>query len=92
MYRLISAIVFSGLVTAWRFAKSPTILSPFFAIATIDGVVRFPSTFSIIFGTPPSIIATAEFVVPKSIPMIFDIYFEIFLKKVVPLIEPEVRP
>ena len=46
-----------------------------FAVATTDGVVRFPSTFSIIFGTPPSIIATAEFVVPKSIPIILLIIF-----------------
>ena len=45
------------------------------AIATIDGVVLPPSIFSIIFGCPPSMIATALFVVPKSIPIIFDIYF-----------------
>ena len=50
-------------------------ISPFFPIATIDGVVRFPSLFSIIFGCPPSMKATAEFVVPRSIPIIFDIIF-----------------
>ena len=70
-------MVFSEFVTACLRASKPTIRSPFFATATTEGVVRFPSTFSIIFGTPPSMIATAEFVVPKSIPIIFDIYLYI---------------
>jgi hypothetical protein len=38
--------------------------------ATIDGVVRAPSEFSITLGWPFSITATHELVVPKSIPMI----------------------
>src|SRR3990167_4834137 len=75
-------MVFSGFVTACLLAKSPTIRSPFFVIATTEGVVRLPSTFSIIFGAPTSIIATAEFVVPKSIPIIFDIYF-LFIKLII---------
>src|SRR3989304_6317027 len=37
----------------------------------IDGVVREPSEFSMTLGLPPSMIATQEFVVPRSIPMIF---------------------
>jgi len=37
--------------------------------ATIDGVVRAPSAFSITFGVLPSITATQEFVVPRSIPI-----------------------
>src|SRR3990167_4756678 len=44
-------------------------------MATMEGVVRPPSVFSRIRGSPPSTIATAEFVVPKSIPMILDIGF-----------------
>src|SRR3989338_6970018 len=67
-------MVFSGLVTACLLARSPTIRSPFFVMATTEGVVRLPSTFSIIFGAPPSIKATAEFVVPKSIPIILLIF------------------
>jgi hypothetical protein len=43
--------------------------------ATIDGVVRTPSAFSNTFGCAPSIMATHEFVVPKSIPITFDIKF-----------------
>jgi hypothetical protein len=38
------------------------------ANATTDGVVLAPSAFSITFGYPPSMIATHEFVVPRSIP------------------------
>lgn len=37
--------------------------------ATTDGVVRAPSVFSITRGARPSMIATHEFVVPRSIPM-----------------------
>src|SRR5680860_63010 len=36
----------------------------------IDGVVRSPSEFSITLTLPPSITATQELVVPKSIPII----------------------
>ena len=48
---------------------------PFFENATTDGVVLFPSAFGITTGSPPSITATHEFVVPKSIPIIFPITF-----------------
>ncbi len=71
--RLIPKSVFSGLVTAWRFAESPTRRSPDLESATIDGVVRAPSAFSITRGSPPSTIAIAEFVVPRSMPKIFPI-------------------
>src|SRR5438876_626331 len=37
--------------------------------ATLDGVVRIPSAFSMTFGVLPSITATQELVVPRSIPM-----------------------
>ena len=40
-------MVFSGLVTAWRFAGWPTSRSPSSVKATIEGVVRMPSAFSI---------------------------------------------
>jgi hypothetical protein len=46
-----------------------------FEIATIEGVVRAPSLFSTMTGSPASMIAIAELVVPKSIPNIFAIVF-----------------
>ena len=70
MKRLIEKIVFSGLVTAWRFATVPTSRSPLSVKATTDGVVRPPSAFSMISGSPPSIAAIAELVVPRSIPIV----------------------
>ena len=68
MNRLIEKTVFCGLVTAWRLAAWPTSRSPFFVKATTEGVVRAPSVFSKTTGSPPSIIAMQELVVPKSIP------------------------
>src|SRR5712691_7827994 len=62
-------MVRSGLVTAWRLAGCPTSRSPSSVKATIEGVVRMPSAFSITFGVLPSITATHELVVPRSIPM-----------------------
>ncbi len=59
----------SGLVTAWRLAGWPTSRSPSSVMATIEGVVRAPSEFSMTFGVVPSITATQEFVVPRSMPM-----------------------
>src|SRR5260370_35286394 len=63
-------MVFSGLVTACRLATWPTRRLPSFANATTDGVVRPPSEFVITTGSPPSMTATTELVVPKSIPII----------------------
>ena len=71
MNRLIEKIVFSGLVMAWRLATWPTSRSPLFENATIEGVVRAPSSFGITLGSPPSRTATHELVVPRSMPMIF---------------------
>src|SRR5205823_14297681 len=46
--------------------------SPVFGFtATTDGVSRLPSEFSRTAGSPASIIATTEFVVPRSIPSTF---------------------
>src|SRR6267143_6809108 len=70
MNRLIEYTVFSGLVTACRFATCPTRRSSVFVIATTDGVVRPPSWLGITTGSPPCITATTELVVPRSIPMI----------------------
>src|SRR6266481_1619980 len=70
MNRLIEYTVFSGLVTACRFATCPTSRSSVFVIATTDGVVRPPSWLGITTGSPPCITATTELVVPRSIPII----------------------
>src|SRR6267143_4961871 len=70
MNRLIEYTVFSGFVTACRFATCPTSLSPVFVMATTDGVVRAPSWFGITTCSPPYNTATTEFVVPRSIPII----------------------
>src|ERR1017187_7716707 len=73
MKRLMEKIVFSGLVMACRLATCPTNRSPLLVNATTDGVVRWPSWFAITVGWPASITATHEFVVPKSMPIIFPI-------------------
>src|SRR5690242_4535281 len=66
--RLTDRMVRSGLVTACRFATSPTSTSPLRAKATIDGVVREPSALAMTVGSPPSSTLTQEFVVPRSMP------------------------
>src|SRR5690606_23519441 len=73
--RFTAKTVFSGLVTAWRFAGWPISRSPSLAKATIDGVVRAPSAFSMTLGLPPSITATQLLVVPRSIPITLAIGF-----------------
>ncbi len=75
MCLFIDEIVLSGFVTACLLAVSPTNLSPSFVNATIEGVVLLPSTFAITTASPPSITATQEFVVPKSIPITLLILF-----------------
>src|SRR5919199_4830604 len=77
MKRLIEKMVFFGLVTAWRLAACPTRRSPFLVNATTEGVVRAPSLFSNTTGSPPSITAMHELVVPRSIPRTLAIYSEI---------------
>src|ERR1041385_6974601 len=61
--------VYSGLVTACRLAACPTRRSPSPVNATIEGVVRPPSEFSMTLGDEPSMTATHELVVPRSIPI-----------------------
>src|SRR5882757_1601783 len=58
---------------ACRLATCPTKRSPDFVNPTTDGVVIPPSSLGMTFGSPPSITATTEFVVPKSIPIILPI-------------------
>src|SRR6266542_1826795 len=70
MKRLMEKTVFSGLVTAWRFATWPTRRSPDLVNPTTEGVMRLPSGLVITTGSPPSITATTELVVPRSIPII----------------------
>src|SRR5690606_5931567 len=70
MKRLMDEMVLPGLVTACLFAGSPTLISPPSTKAITDGVVLFPSAFGTTTGSLPSITATQELVVPKSIPII----------------------
>src|SRR6516164_6312078 len=63
-------MVLVGFVTAWRLASWPTRRSPVFVNATTDGTVRPPSADVMTVGSPPSMTATTEFVVPRSMPMI----------------------
>ena len=49
-------------------AGVPASLSPSAVKATTDGVVLEPSAFSNTLGVLPSIMATQEFVVPRSMP------------------------
>ena len=70
MKRLIEETVFSGFVTAWFFAGCPTSCSPPSVKATTEGVVRWPSAFWMTTGWEPSMTATQELVVPRSMPMI----------------------
>ena len=57
------------LVTIWRLLAAPTTTLPSAFHDTIDGVVLPPSWLWMTTGSPPSRIATHEFVVPRSIPM-----------------------
>src|SRR5215469_12652671 len=66
-------MVFSGFTAACRRAKLPTRRSPDLVNATTEGVVREPSLLAITVGWPPSMTATQELVVPRSIPIILPI-------------------
>ena len=63
-------MVLVGLVMACRLATWPTRRSPVFENATTEGVVRLPSALGMTTGSPASMTATHEFVVPRSMPMI----------------------
>src|SRR3981081_2650592 len=70
MKRLIEKIVFSGLVMSLRFATCPRSRSPVLVKATTEGVVLPPSSLGMTLGSPPSMTATTEFVVPRSMPIV----------------------
>src|ERR671931_670878 len=74
MKRLMEKMVFSELVMAWRLATWPTNLSPDLVKATTEGVVRLPSLLGITTGSPPSMTAMHELVVPRSMPMTLATY------------------
>jgi hypothetical protein len=76
-------MVFSGLVTAWRFAGWPTRRSSPSVNATMEGVVRAPSAFSMTLGSLPSMMAMQELVVPRSIPITFAIFSCLSFKQAV---------
>ena len=80
MKRLIEKIVFCGFVTCCRRAGVPTRRWPSFAKPTTDGVVRPPSAFGITVGSPPSSTAMHEFVVPRSMPIVFAICCKLLLR------------
>ena len=67
--RFTEKMVFSGLVMACRLAICPTKRSFLSVMPTTEGVVRLPSALAMTTGSPPLIIATQEFVVPRSIPI-----------------------
>eukprot|EP00438_Fugacium_kawagutii_P033318 Skav219647 [mRNA] locus=scaffold628:355033:355326:+ [translate_table: standard] len=71
MNRFTDEKVLPGFTTAWRLAFCPTNISPVLAYATTLGVVRPPSEPGITVAFPASKAATAEFVVPKSMPTTF---------------------
>ena len=68
MRRLAANTVFSGLVTACRFAMWPTSRLPFLAIPTTEGVSAWPLRLAMTRGTPSMTVATTELVVPRSMP------------------------
>src|ERR1700749_3960813 len=74
MRRFTAKNVRSGLVTAWRLAGWPTRRSPSSVKATMDGVVRAPSEFSMTLGVAPSMTETHELVVPRSMPITLAMY------------------
>ena len=74
MKRLMEKMVFSELVMAWRLATWPTKRSPDLVKATTEGVVRLPSLLGITTGSPPSMAAMHELVVPRSMPMTLATY------------------
>src|SRR5262252_3399318 len=75
MKRLIEEIVFSGFTAACRRASWPTRRSPDFVNATTEGVVRDPFEFGTTVGSPASMTAMTELVVPRSIPTVLGILF-----------------
>ncbi len=76
---MIEKIVFFGFVTCWCFAGCPTRRSPLSVNPTTEGVIRLPVLLIRTFACPPSMTATQELVVPRSMPMILDIVWYLAL-------------
>src|SRR3989344_9349673 len=74
--RLTEKIVSLGLTTDWRLATRQTI---FLRGLTTEGIIFSPSAEWMTLGFPPSITATHELVVPKSIPIILAICLYLLL-------------
>ncbi len=76
-------IVPLGFVTACLLAGSPTRSCPSCVNATYDGKdlppTDVPSALGITAGLPPSITEAAELLVPRSIPIILDIFTHLLL-------------
>ena len=71
MKRFTGEKVLPGFTTACRLAFCPTNISPVLLYATTLGVVRPPSAPGMTVAFPASRAATAELVVPRSIPTTF---------------------
>jgi hypothetical protein len=74
MNLFIEKTVCCGFVTCWCLAICPTNLSFLSVKPTTEGVSREPLELMSTLGAEPSITAQTEFVVPKSIPIIFAIF------------------
>src|SRR5690606_20157929 len=90
--RFAEKTVLSEFVTAWRLAGCPISRSPSLVNATIDGVVRAPSLFSMNLGLPPSMTATQLLVVPRSIPITLAIGFPTSLLRTLDAAQSDFRP
>jgi hypothetical protein len=86
MSLLVAKIVFSELVIACLLAAAPTNFYPSLVNAMTDGVVLFPYAFYMTLGVLPSMTATQELVVPKSMPMIAPLPFEKLYRLLNPLL------
>ena len=73
MNRLMPWTVWSGLMSICRLAISPTNRSPSALKPTTLGVTRPPSSLMMTLGSPRSMKAHTELVVPRSMPMMVPI-------------------
>ena len=69
MKRLVAGATRSGASSPSTWAFSPTTRSPVAVKPTTDGVSREPERDGMMRGVPPSTVATALYVVPRSMPM-----------------------
>ena len=70
--RLTDSTVRSGAAAAWLRAWRPTMTAPVSSSPTHEGRMASPSS-STMEGCPPEMIATSEFVVPRSMPMMVSV-------------------